>query len=82
MLCKCVKTVSRDGDLGCTRALFEARYEPAIAAMLALDLEMNPSRQPDDPHKTFAFDGSYFAQLTVNWVGEPRTFGGSVRLTF
>jgi outer membrane receptor protein involved in Fe transport len=36
----------------------------------------------DQAYKTFAFDGSFFANLTVNWVGEPRTFGGTVRFAF
>ena len=36
----------------------------------------------DQTYKTFAFDGSFFANLTVNWVGEPRTFGGTVRFAF
>ena len=30
--------------------------EPAIAALLAGDLQMNDCREPDDEHKTFAFD--------------------------
>lgn len=30
--------------------------EPAIAALLACDLKINDNRQPDDPHKTLAFD--------------------------
>jgi len=36
----------------------------------------------NETYKTFAFDGSFFANLTVNFVGEPRTYGGTVKFTF
>jgi len=33
-------------------------------------------------YKTFAFDGSTFNNTTIYFVGDPRTFGGSVRVSF
>jgi len=54
-------------------------YQPPIPNVEIMGWVRNVS---DVSYKTFAFDGSFFGQLTVNWVGEPRTFGGSVRLTF
>jgi iron complex outermembrane receptor protein len=33
-------------------------------------------------YKTFAFDGSTFNNITIYFVGEPRTFGGSLRVSF
>ncbi|MDG2333913.1 MAG: TonB-dependent receptor [Myxococcota bacterium] len=54
-------------------------YQPPMPNVEIMGWVRNVS---DVTYKTFAFDGSFFASLTVNWVGEPRTFGGSVRLTF
>ncbi len=33
-------------------------------------------------YKTFAFDGSTFRQTTIYFVGDPRTFGASIGITF
>jgi outer membrane receptor protein involved in Fe transport len=33
-------------------------------------------------YKTFAFDASTFRQTTIYFVGDPRTFGGSIGVTF
>ena len=33
-------------------------------------------------YKTFAFDGSGFQRTTIYFVGEPRTFGGSLTVNF
>jgi iron complex outermembrane receptor protein len=34
------------------------------------------------PYKTFAFDGSTFQATTIYFVGDPRTYGGTVTVTF
>jgi outer membrane receptor protein involved in Fe transport len=34
------------------------------------------------PYKTFAFDGTSFTKTTLSFVGDPRTFGASMMLTF
>jgi outer membrane receptor protein involved in Fe transport len=36
----------------------------------------------DQRYKTFAFDVSQFSQLVLNLVGDPRTFGMDIKLTF
>lgn len=36
----------------------------------------------DEAYKTFAFDGSTFRQTTIYFVGDPRTYGGTVTVTF
>ena len=54
-------------------------YQPPIPNVEVMGWVRNVS---DASYKSFAYDASFFANLTVNWVGEPRTFGGSVRLTF
>ena len=36
----------------------------------------------DEPYKTFAFDGNTFFQTTIYFVGEPRTFGGTLVVNF
>jgi iron complex outermembrane receptor protein len=36
----------------------------------------------DEMYKTFAFDGSNFGNVVVNYVGEPRTFGLSLSFYF
>jgi iron complex outermembrane receptor protein len=33
-------------------------------------------------YKTFAFDGSTFQNTTIYFVGDPRTFGGSLTFNF
>jgi hypothetical protein len=33
-------------------------------------------------YKTYAFDGSTFQQTTIYFVGDPRTYGGDVTVTF
>ena len=55
------------------------RYRPPIADVEIVGWVRNVT---DETYKTFAFDGSFFANLTVNWVGEPRTYGGTVRFAF
>ena len=34
------------------------------------------------PYKTFAFDGSTFNNTTIYFVGDPRTYGGTLNITF
>ena len=36
----------------------------------------------NEAYKTFAFDGSNFQSTTIYFVGDPRTFGGSVAINF
>ena len=36
----------------------------------------------NERYKTFAFDGSTFAGQTVNFIAEPRTYGGTVTVSF
>ena len=36
----------------------------------------------DTPYKTFAFDGSTFTETTLYFVGDPRTYGGTVVVNF
>jgi outer membrane receptor protein involved in Fe transport len=36
----------------------------------------------DKAYKNFAFDGSNFNATTIYFVGEPRTFGGSLTVNF
>jgi len=36
----------------------------------------------DEPYKTFAFDGSNFQATTIYFVGDPRTYGVSLDVTF
>ena len=36
----------------------------------------------DEVYKTYAFDGSRFAGLVLNFVGEPRTVGADLTITF
>jgi outer membrane receptor protein involved in Fe transport len=36
----------------------------------------------DEVYKTFAFDGSTFQDTTIYFVGEPRTYGGTITVTF
>jgi iron complex outermembrane receptor protein len=36
----------------------------------------------DEAYKTFAFDGSTFRRTTIYFVGDPRTFGGSLVVNF
>ncbi len=55
------------------------RYRPPISNVEIMGWVRNVT---DQTYKTFAFDGSFFANLTVNWVGEPRTYGGTVRFAF
>ena len=55
------------------------RYRPPISNVEIVGWVRNVT---DETYKTFAFDGSFFANLTVNWVGEPRTYGGTVRFAF
>ncbi len=33
-------------------------------------------------YKTFAFDGSTFNNTTIYFVGDPRTFGGTLTINF
>jgi outer membrane receptor protein involved in Fe transport len=33
-------------------------------------------------YKTFAFDGSTFNSTTIYFVGDPRTFGGTITINF
>jgi iron complex outermembrane receptor protein len=55
------------------------RYRPPIPNLEIMGWVRNMTNKT---YKTFAFDGSFFANLTVNWVGEPRTYGGTVKFTF
>jgi len=55
------------------------RYRPPIPNLEILGWVRNMT---NETYKTFAFDGSFFANLTVNFVGEPRTYGGTVKFTF
>ncbi|MAI78332.1 MAG: hypothetical protein CL917_05300 [Deltaproteobacteria bacterium] len=55
------------------------RYQPPVANVEILGWVRNVT---DKTYKSYAYDASYFGDLTVNWVGEPRTFGGSVKFTF
>jgi iron complex outermembrane receptor protein len=34
----------------------------------------------DEAYKTYAFDASSFTNLVINFVGQPRTFGGSISI--
>ena len=36
----------------------------------------------NEEYKSFAFDASFFANLVVNFVGEPRTYGLTASFTF
>jgi outer membrane receptor protein involved in Fe transport len=36
----------------------------------------------NEAYKTFAFDGSIFRETSIYFVGDPRTFGGTVTVTF
>jgi iron complex outermembrane receptor protein len=36
----------------------------------------------DTPYKTFAFDGSTFNRTTIYFVGDPRTYGGTVTINW
>ncbi len=36
----------------------------------------------DEAYKNFAFDGSTFNSTTIYFVGDPRTYGGSLRVSF
>jgi len=36
----------------------------------------------NEAYKTFAFDGSTFRRTTIYYVGDPRTYGGSLVVTF
>ncbi len=36
----------------------------------------------DTPYKTFGFDGSTFSNTTIFFVGDPRTFGGTLNVSF
>jgi outer membrane receptor protein involved in Fe transport len=36
----------------------------------------------DKVYKTFAFDASTFSNIVVNFVGEPRTYGGSISISW
>jgi outer membrane receptor protein involved in Fe transport len=33
-------------------------------------------------YKTFAFDGSTFEETSIYFVGDPRTFGGTLTINF
>ena len=55
------------------------RYRPPIGDVEIVGWVRNVT---DETYKAMAFDGSFFANLTVNWVGEPRTYGGTVRFAF
>jgi len=55
------------------------RYRPPIPNLEILGWVRNMT---NETYKTFAFDGSFFANLTVNFVGEPRTYGGTVKFSF
>lgn len=55
------------------------RYRPPIPHLEILGWVRNMT---NESYKTFAFDGSFFANLTVNYVGEPRTYGASVSFKF
>jgi iron complex outermembrane receptor protein len=55
------------------------RYRPPIPHMEILGWVRNAT---NETYKTFAFDGSFFANLTVNFVGEPRTYGGTIKFKF
>ena len=36
----------------------------------------------DKAYKNYAFDGSTFQNTTIHFVGDPRTYGGTVTVTF
>ena len=36
----------------------------------------------NEAYKTFAFDGSTFNGTSIYFVSDPRTFGGTVTITF
>ncbi len=36
----------------------------------------------DEAYKTFGFDASTFSQTSIYFVGEPRTYGGTLNITF
>ena len=55
------------------------RYRPPIPHLEILGWVRNMT---NEGYKSFAFDGSNFANLTVNYVGEPRTYGGTIRFKF
>jgi iron complex outermembrane receptor protein len=51
------------------------RYLPPIPNLEIMGWVRNLT---DESYRTFAFDGSVFADLTVNYVGEPRTYGATL----
>ena len=55
------------------------RYRPPIPHLEILGWVRNMT---NEGYKSFAFDGSNFANLTVNYVGEPRTYGGTIKFEF
>jgi iron complex outermembrane receptor protein len=55
------------------------RYRPRNLNMEIMGWVRNLT---DETYKTFAFDGSNFAGLTVNFVGEPRTYGATLSVSF
>jgi len=55
------------------------RYRPPIPHLEIMGWVRNVT---NETYKTFAFDGSFFANLTVNFVGEPRTYGATVSFDF
>lgn len=55
------------------------RYRPPIPNFEILAWVRNVT---NEEYKTFAFDASFFANLVVNYVGEPRTYGATASFTF
>ncbi len=55
------------------------RYRPPIPNVEIMAWVRNVT---NEEYKTFAFDASFFANLVVTFVGEPRTYGGTVSFQF
>lgn len=55
------------------------RYRPPIPNFEILVWVRNAT---NEEYKTFSFDGSFFANWVVNFVGEPRTYGATASFTF
>ena len=55
------------------------RYRPPIPNLEILAWVRNVT---NEEYKTFAFDATFFANLVVNFVGEPRTYGATASFTF
>ncbi len=59
---------------------FSVRYSPTESGTLEfLGWVRNMT---NERYKDFAFDGSTFAGQTVNFIAEPRTYGGTVTVSF